>query len=131
MIGLDTNVLVRLLVDDDPAQTARARAFLNEARSSREMLYLDTVVLVETSWVLRRVYRATRTDIEDAIRACLDSAAYDIADRPTVEEALARYSAGKADFADCLIAARSIAAGCRYAVTFDEEAAALDGMQAI
>lgn len=131
MIGLDTNVLIRLLVDDDPAQTARARELLNQAHALREMLYLDTVVLVETAWVLRRAYRATRADIASAIRACLDSVAYEIADRPMVEEALARYSAGKADFADCLIAARSIAAGCSHTATFDEAAATLDGMRSI
>lgn len=131
MIGLDTNVLIRLLIGDDPAQTARAQEILKRAHTAQESLYLDAIVLAEAVWVLRRVYRATRADIASTLRALLDSVAYEIGDRPEVEVALARYLAGNADFADCLIAARSIAAGCRHTVTFDEDASGIEGMQAI
>ena len=128
MIGLDTNVLVRLLVEDDVGQTRRAIALLEQARAGGEMLYLDPIVIVETAWVLRSFYHATPADIAEAIASLLGNAAYEIGDRRTIEAALRLYQDGKADFADCLIVTRNLAAACRHTVTFDARAALLTGM---
>lgn len=128
MIGLDTNVLVRLLAEDDVEQTRRAIALLEQARADGETLYLDPIVMVETAWVLRSLYHATPADIAEAIASVLGNAAYEIGDRPSIEAALRLYQDGKADFADCLIAARNLAVGCRHTITFDTRDALLAGM---
>lgn len=129
MIGLDTNVLVRLLVEDDVEQTRRAVALLEQAQAGGEPLYLDTIVMVETAWVLRSIYRATPADVAEAVAGLLENTAYELGDRASVEAALALYRASRADFADCLIAVRGDAAGCRHTVTFDAAAASIPGLR--
>ena len=129
MIGLDTNVLVRLLTRDEPAQTARAEALLRQARDTGQILRIDAVVLVETVWVLQRAYRTARTEIAAVLAALLDNAAFDIADRSAVETASRLFAEGRADFADCLIAARNEEAGCAFTATFDRGALEVPGMK--
>lgn len=130
MIGLDTNVLVRLLTRDDPAQAARAEALLARARDGGETLRIDTVVLVETVWVLLRAYRTGRAEISAVLAALLDNAAFDLADRSAVETAARTFADGRADFADCLVAARNAEAGCDFTASFDRAALEVPGMKA-
>lgn len=129
MIGLDTNILVRLLVEDDVEQAKRAVALLEKAQASEESLHLDPIVLVETAWVLRSVYRASPADIAEAVASLLGNPAYEIGDRALVEAALALYQENRAEFADCLIAVRNHAAGCRHTATFDAQAGSVRGMR--
>lgn len=130
MIGLDTNVLVRLLTRDEPGQTARAEALLRHAYETGQQLRIDTVVLVETIWVLQSVYRSGRAAVVTVVTALLDNAGYDIADRSAVEAACRLFAAGRADFADCLIAARNQEAGCAFTATFDRASLDVPGMKA-
>jgi predicted nucleic acid-binding protein len=99
MIAIDTNVLVRLLLADDPAQTRRARAL---AESDR--LFVSVTVLLETEWVLRALYRIPDADIRSGFRTLLG--AVDVEDRTGVERALERAANGL-DFADALHVARA------------------------
>ena len=99
MIAIDTNVLVRLLVADDPAQTRRARALVQSDR-----MHVSVTVLLETEWVLRALYRIAPRDVDAGFRTPLATA--DVEDRPNVERALDLAARGL-DFADALHVTRA------------------------
>ncbi|MCS6786227.1 MAG: type II toxin-antitoxin system VapC family toxin [Thiobacillaceae bacterium] len=128
MIGLDTNVLVRLLVDDGSAEVERVRTWIAERAAEGHEFHVDTVVLAETVWVLDRVYGYQRGQIADALSALLNNAAYAVDARPAVAEALALYRSGRADFADGLIAVRCRAAGCTQLASMDRAMRKLPGV---
>ena len=131
MIGLDTNVLLRVLVDDGSPDVARARDFVAAQAQKGGDFFIDTVVLVETVWVLKTVYGYERADIGAAIDAILANAAYVVDGRETVAAALAQYCGGKADFSDCLIVARNAAAGCIGTASLDKAMRPLPGVVAL
>ncbi|MEZ4265769.1 MAG: type II toxin-antitoxin system VapC family toxin [Myxococcota bacterium] len=123
MIGLDTNVLVRYLVDDDEEQANAAAILL----SSGEQFYVSHIVLCESVWVLRSSYRRQRHEVADALQALLRSPQLSIQAPHVAERALARYASGTADFADYLIAEDATAAGCATVATFDKKLLAESG----
>lgn len=127
MIGLDTNVLVRFLVADDAVQTAKAEEFTRHAALAGERLRIDVVTLVETIWVLQRVYRIDRAGLVRLLDGLMEDSIFLLADRPAIEAARELFAAGGAGFADCLISVRNTGAGCAYTATFDRAAAALPG----
>ena len=125
MIAVDTNVLVRAIVDDDPAQSAAARKWMT-AHQSRGIL-VDHVVLVELAWVLRARYRQPRAEIARVLELLLGTGGIVIPDEPTVRAALAAYKSGRGDFADHLIRERASALGFAPVATFDEGLQGLRG----
>lgn len=131
MIGLDTNLLMRLVVQDDRAQYAKVRALLDAQGQEPGRFYVNQVVLAESVWVLRSVYRYRKPDLLRFLNDVLGNASLVIEDEPEVESALYLYQQGAADFADCLIAAKNLAAGCEATITFDETAAQVPGYRRI
>jgi predicted nucleic-acid-binding protein len=131
VIGLDTNVLIRVLVDDGSPDVAKARQFVAAQAAQGHELHIDIVVLTETVWVLETVFGYSRTDICAAIDAILGNAAYVVDGRKTVAAALALFRNGKADFADCLIVARNAAAGCTGTASLDKAMGPLPGVIAL
>lgn len=128
MIGIDTNVIVRSLVGDDPAQTGAA-VKLMESLSATEPAWISHVVLAETFWVLRRIYRVPAAEIVTELSR-LVSANNVITEQPDVVNASLLAAAAGADFADALIAYGARRAGARTVKTFDTGAAqTLDGME--
>jgi predicted nucleic-acid-binding protein len=125
MIGLDTNVLVRYLVQDEPAQSARATRLIEHELSDREPGYIGLVVLVETCWVLKRLYGATPAELRDAVRDLLDTRQLVVERRAVVAAALARLGDGVGDIADALVVEGASEAGCARTVTFDKAAVKL------
>ena len=121
MIGLDTNVLVRYLTQDDPAQSRRANRFIADSAARDELLHLSTIVLCETVWVLRWAYGAAKADILRSLSRILDTAQFSIEDADACREALASYSQGQGDFSDYLLGGRNGRAGCSVTVTFDRK----------
>lgn len=115
-ITVDTNVLVRAIVEDDPAQAAAAQHVLTEA----EVAALPIPALCELSWVLDRGYRLGKPDIALAIET-LVSARNVVVDEPAVEAGLTMLSAG-GDFADGVIAHVGQAMGGETFVSFDKKA---------
>jgi len=127
MLGIDTNVIVRLVVADDAAQTQRARKLIDQALSRDEPVLVSLLVLLESEWVLRSRYRFGREALLSIFRALLESHELSFEDEPALEEALFRWKDNACGFADCLIAAHNRQMGCRATATFDGKAARLPG----
>ncbi|KRF05293.1 hypothetical protein ASH00_12980 [Arthrobacter sp. Soil782] len=127
MIGVDTNVLVRYLVKDDPQQSAAASA-LFASFSPESPGYLSVPVVVETFWVLRRVYKVSHIKIADVLIDLASSEELVVEHSDIVRQA-ARQAAEGSDFADALIALNGRERGCDYTATFDSQAAHLQGMK--
>jgi predicted nucleic-acid-binding protein len=125
MIGIDTNVIVRLLVADDEKQTEAASRYLKQHCSSDDPALLSDIVVVECAWVLEDVYAYSRAQIGDAIDGLLATAQLRAADASAVGMALERFRSSSADFADCLLGVSNTDAGCEYTATFDRKASKL------
>ena len=123
MIGVDTNILLRLATNDDPAQVSSIKRWLaTHARGER--LYVNHVVLAEAIWTLKSAYRADRQKIAHFVDSLLGNAGFEVEDATMVEDALQSYLAGNIEFPDCLIAAKN-AGQCDLTITFDKGAASL------
>ncbi len=119
MIALDTNVLVRFLVEDNEAQSAAAAALIEEALSREEGLFVSAIVVCETVWVLTTAYRVKKPEVVAILRE-LFRAKQLVFDSPdNLSRALAAYDAGRGDFADYIIREEARAAGCDSVATFD------------
>ncbi len=118
MIGLDTNVLVRYLMQDDPRQSPRATQLI-EALSAEEPGFVPVVALVELVWVLSGSYGLDRKQIATVLDTLLRSKELVIDRADLVAQAVKRYSTAGADFADALIERIAAAAGCTATMTFD------------
>jgi predicted nucleic-acid-binding protein len=130
VIGLDTNVVVRYLTHDDPAQTAAA-VKLVDSLSSEEPGFLPLVVMAELVWVLEVSYRLKKHEIEKVLETLLRSKELVVERAEIVWQALRKFSGSRADFSDCLIERCGHAAECLYTVTFDQKAATGAGMRLI
>ena len=131
MLGVDTNVLVRFLVRDDPQQFERARRLIKREVGGGETVLISLLVLLETEWVLRSRYGLAKAEIAAALSALLDAAELQFEDEPSVEEAVFTWKDSATEFADCLISARRRARGCRATATFDARASKLSGFVAV
>ncbi|MFT3777223.1 MAG: type II toxin-antitoxin system VapC family toxin [Ottowia sp.] len=120
MIGFDTNVLVRLLVNDDPAQAQAVRDLLEPINDVPEAVLLSDLVLVETMWVLKARYGMDKAAQAGVIDLLLTVKTFAFEHRATLEQAASAFRHGKAGFADCLIAARNRRLGCEHTVSFDK-----------
>jgi predicted nucleic-acid-binding protein len=127
MLGLDTNVLVRLLIEDDAAQTRRARKLVATAIAEEETVLVSLPVLLETEWVLRSRYEVPPETILGLFRAALEARELAFEDEAAVEEALFNWQDSQSGFSDCLIVAHNRQLGCRLTATFDAQAARLPG----
>ena len=125
MIGLDTNVLVRYLVQDDPTQNRRANALIDRAAAQETAMFINHVVMCELAWVLGRGYGYARTALAEVIEKILLGRQFEIEKKDLVWTALANFKASRADFADCLIGVINDLAGCESTLTFDRSAASL------
>jgi predicted nucleic-acid-binding protein len=123
MIGLDTNVLLRLFVEDDPGQSERARRFV-DAAAADEPCIVNPVVLAEFAWTLARNFKKKRPEAARLIEGLLSMDDLEVAHRHAAERALAAYRSGKADFPDYFLAEINLELGCASTATFD--VAALD-----
>jgi predicted nucleic-acid-binding protein len=127
MLGIDTNVVVRLVVADDAEQTRRARKLIEQALSHEEPVLVSLLVLLECEWVLRSRYGFTRVALQSIFRALLEARELSFEDEPALEEALFHWKDSACGFSDCLIAAHNRQMECRATATFDGKAARLPG----
>jgi len=124
MIALDTNVLVRFLVEstDEPTQSERARTLVAETLVSGEEVLLPLVVVVETVWVLKSVARFGKPELIGVVQDLLESA-LTLDDGDVVRDALEAWRAGQGDFADYVIGGQAKARGAAQVYTFDTKLA--------
>ena len=122
MIGIDTNVLVRYIAQDDPVQSRRATALIERECSESNPGFVGLVVLAEVVWVAASCYSASRGEQCKIIRRILETRQLIVQEAETVWQALRLFEHGKADFADCLVERTATAAGCDRTVTFDKSA---------
>ena len=130
MIGLDTNVLVRYIMQDDPKQSAKATRLI-ESLSADEAGFVPVVAVVELVWVLGSCYDLSRQQVAQALEALLRTKQLVLDRAEQVSKALRVFSAGPADFADCLIERTAQSAGCERTMTFDVGASKSAGMALI
>jgi predicted nucleic-acid-binding protein len=123
--GLDTNVLVRYLVRDEPAQAARATRELERD----ERFLVDGIVLCELVWVLETGYGFSRRDIAATLEKVLATAQFEIESKDLALAALDDFRRSTADFSDCLLGRRNRAAGATETVTFDRGLRRLEGFR--
>jgi predicted nucleic-acid-binding protein len=123
MIAADTNVVVRHLTHDDPAQTALVERLFADAEVRGEPVFLSHVVLCELCWTLASVYRMPKAAVVAALEALLDDRAFLIQERGQVEEALTSFRRGPADFSDYLLGVVASRAGAKTTFTFDRKVA--------
>ncbi|MDB5819080.1 MAG: VapC toxin family domain ribonuclease [Rhizobacter sp.] len=130
MIGLDTNVIVRYIMQDDAKQSAKATRFI-EALTPAAPGFVTLVCLIEIFWVLSSSYALTREQIGQVLDALLSVKQLVVAESETIVRALRVFNTTSADFADCLIERGAAAAGCIATMTFDVKATKVAGMTLI
>jgi predicted nucleic-acid-binding protein len=129
MIGIDTNVIVRLVVNDDERQSRAAEAFIAEHGGTGEPCYVSDLVLIETVWVLERHYGYDRAMVCDVLKGLLDAAQLEFSSPIDIAAAVEDFRHSRTEFADCLIGRANVLAGCSHTVTFDRKAAKLAGFK--
>ncbi len=130
MIGLDTNVLVRYIMQDDPKQSPKATALV-ESLDGVGSGYITLVSMVELVWVLTASFGLTRAQVSQALDGIIRTKQFKIENADHIVRALRVFKLGKSDFADCLIERSANSAGCVKTVTFDVKAAKHAGMALI
>jgi predicted nucleic-acid-binding protein len=129
MPGLDTNVLVRWLVDDDRRQSTLALELFESTRSRGERLFVPSTVALELEWVLRSRYGFDKESILSAFTALLETRELEFQSEQALERALHWFKQGTAEFADCLHAAECTSADYAPMLSFDARAARLPGVR--
>lgn len=126
MNGLDTNVLVRYITQDDPAQAAAATQLIEESCSAERPGFVALVVLAELCWVLQRSYGYAREQVAAVLATLLTASELSVQARQQAWAALRQFERGNADYADYLIGQAATQAGCATTWTFDRRAAHAD-----
>ena len=119
MRGLDTSILIRYLVQDDPAQSLRANKIIDKL-TEQAPGFVSVVVVAEVAWVLRSRYKAKPLEIADAIERILSIDSLRVQNEQQVYQAVVAVRAGEGTLADALICALGSSAGCTKTLTFDE-----------
>lgn len=129
MIGLDTDVLVRYLSQDDPFQSAVATELIEERLSEDNPGFVSVVVMVEAVWVLSRAYHMASKEVAAVIERLLQADVLVVQSQQDVFTAMTALKEERGSFADALIAALGARAGCARTLTFDRKALRLPGFE--
>ena len=130
MIGLDTNVLARYIMQDDPKQSPKANKII-ESLESDNPGFITIVSVIELYWVLTTCYELSDDQFLQALEAVLRTKQFVVENADQVLRALRIFEKGGSDFADCLIERTAASAGCTKIMTFDVRAAKQAGMTLI
>ena len=129
MIGIDTNILLRLLLVEDVGQHRRAKVYILEHCTREQPGYISVIVLCELMWTLHRSYRFDRNKQAQVVQALLDVENMVVEDHDLVRIALTDFRSSSLGFADCLMGRRNARAGCKHTITFDKAASKLDSFE--
>ncbi|WP_332776447.1 PIN domain-containing protein [Polaromonas sp.] len=127
MAALDTNILVRYLVEDDTTQLAAAKKLIRAAVRAGDTIYVPITVMLELEWVLRSNFGFAKNTVAETLSALLSAAELSFESESALEVAFALFQANSADFSDCVHIALAHAAGESPLWTFDKAAAKVDG----
>jgi predicted nucleic-acid-binding protein len=130
MIGLDTNLLVRYLAQDDPVQSPRASAIIEQLNPD-DPGFVSIVAVTEMVWVLKRAYKLADTEIAAAIERILQADVLVVESEQEVFTAMTALKEGRGSFSDALIGAIGLKAGCTRTLTFDRKSARLGGFELV
>lgn len=136
MIGVDTNILLRLLTQDDLAQMERATVFLEQRCTPERKGYINLVVLAELVWTLETAYKFARRDVANAVLGLLDADALEVQQASAVRAACTAYLASpenqrRVGLADHLILSLNRAVGCETTGTMDRRLAEMAGVDSV
>jgi predicted nucleic-acid-binding protein len=129
MIGLDTNILVRYLAQDDPVQSPLATDTIEFRLTEENPGFISVVAMVETVWVLDGAYGLADDEIATALERMLQADTLVVENEQEVFTAMIALKEGSGSFADALIGALGVKAGCRSTLTFDKAALRLPGFE--
>lgn len=125
MTGLDTNVLVRYLAQDDPIQSPVATQIIEHQLTAESPGFISLATMVETVWVLERVYALSRHEIATAIEHVLQADTFVVQNEQEAFTAMMALKTEAGSFSDALIGALGAWAGCDVTLTFDKKASRL------
>lgn len=128
MIGLDTNILVRYIVEDDPKQTRLSRHVIEKQLSAQKPGFINQIVLCELVWVFESIYKIPRHDVAATLQRVLETNVFVVERADLAWRALENYRANL-DFSDALIALTNAAYECDHTITFDRGAARRKAMR--
>jgi predicted nucleic-acid-binding protein len=128
MVGIDTNILTRFVVEDDSVQTAKALELL-QALSPEEPGFISIIALTEWVWVLRRRYKMPKADIVRCVDVLMNSPEIVVENDAVVAQAMVIFLGANCDFPDCLIERIGLMRGCKHTFTFDRKSSRLPGMR--
>jgi predicted nucleic-acid-binding protein len=131
MIGLDTNVLIRYLTQDDPVRSAKATEILERRLTLKNPGFVSVVAMVETVWVLDRAYGQTAQEIATAVERLLQVEVLAVENEQQVFTAMVALKQGRGSFADALLAELGARVGCTRTLTFDQKAVRLPAFELV
>jgi predicted nucleic-acid-binding protein len=131
VIGLDTNILVRYLAQDDPVQSRQATELIERQLTAEDPGFVSTVAMVETAWVLDRAYGLADDEVAAALERTLQADVLVIENEQEVFTAVIMLKEGRGSFTDALIAALGVKAGCSKSLTFDHKALRIPGFELV
>lgn len=131
MIGLDTNILIRYLTQDDPVQSAKATEILERRLTPKNPGFVSVVAMVEIVWVLDRAYGLTALEIATSVERLLQVEVLAIENEQQVFTAMVAVKQGRGSFADALIVELGACAGCTRTLTFDQKALRLPSFELV
>jgi predicted nucleic-acid-binding protein len=131
MIGIDTDILLRLWLNDDRAQSKRIDQLLAEHGGLPGSLLVTDVVLAEAVWTLKSAFEQDKQAQLIAVRSLLEETAFAFEDREAVAAALTLFESGSCGFADCLVVAKHARQGCDFTATFDRAMRKLPGVKVL
>lgn len=126
MKAIDTNVLVRFLVNDDERQAELVYERFREAEVNSEVLFIPLLVILETIWVLEYAYEVTRKEIIDSFSDLMKMPAFEFESQAAVQAMVASAQLSSTDLTDILIGQSARVSGCDAVLTFDKKASRID-----
>ncbi len=129
MLGLDTNILIRYIVHDDPVQSPLVSRFLKQKCSEEKPCYISHIVLCELVWVLESAYGYKREQVAETLKLILEIRHFCIGEQESAWSALKAYCSGSADFSDLLLGETNKLYGCETTITLDKKASETDTFQ--
>lgn len=129
MLGVDANILVRIAVQDDDAQTRKVISLIDDGFAAGNLYFVNNIALCEAAWVLRRIYAFGRDQIAGFIQYLLANVTFEFENRLIVKQTLDCFIGSSQDFPDILIGLVNQGYGCATTYTFDRKAARLPAFQ--